>query len=139
MVKTASEMHVAPRIVVHCYQLLSIFVHVEHCFSLFPLLSIVVHCRPLLSIVVHCCPLLLFTVDIIDCLGVERERNQVFVQKNSVFSNGPFVKGGEYPPSSVKKFPLTFRDPIKRAPLCGANNGNNDNNVNTNMVTPCTM
>ena len=40
--KTASEMHVAPRIVVHCCSLL----------------SIVAHCCPLLPIVVHCCQLL---------------------------------------------------------------------------------
>ena len=40
--KTASQIHVAPRIVVHCC----------------PLLPIVAHCCPFLSIDAHCCPLL---------------------------------------------------------------------------------
>ena len=48
--KMASEMHVAPQIVVHCC----------------PLLSIVVYSID--SIVIHCCLLLLSTADIIDCL-----------------------------------------------------------------------
>ena len=70
--KTASEMHVAPRIVVHCCTLLSIVVNccpllsiVVHYYPLLtivvnwcPLLSIVIHCCPLLTIVIHCCPLL---------------------------------------------------------------------------------
>ena len=42
-------MHVAPRIVLDCFQLL----------------SIVVYCCPLLSMVVHCCPLL--SIVIIHC------------------------------------------------------------------------
>ena len=64
--KTPSEMHVAPRIVVHCSPLISIVVHccpmlsiAVHCCLL---LSIIAHCCPLLPIVIHCCPLLSIVV-----------------------------------------------------------------------------
>ena len=61
--KTASQIHVAPRIVVYCCPLLPI---VAHCCTLLPiivpLLPILTHCCPLLPhccpIVAHCCPLL---------------------------------------------------------------------------------
>ena len=62
--KTSPEMHVASRIVVHCYPLLSIVVH------FYPSLSIVVHCCPLLSIVVHCCPLLSIVVHCYPLLSI---------------------------------------------------------------------
>ena len=50
IIKSASEMHVAPRIVVHCCPLLPM---VAHCC---PWLPIVAHCYPLLPIVAHCYP-----------------------------------------------------------------------------------
>ena len=61
--KTASQIHIAPRIVVYCCPLLPI---VAHCCTLLPiivpLLPILTHCCPLLPhccpIVAHCCPLL---------------------------------------------------------------------------------
>ena len=65
----ASQMHEAPRIVVHCCQLFLIVAHccplfliVAHCFLLLPIVSyccllflIVAHFCPLFPIVVHCC------------------------------------------------------------------------------------